>query len=238
MMKRSALHRAVISLCLTLPLLVACGHEHVWKEATCTEPATCEECGETQGEPLGHEWEDATCKTPKTCSVCGATEGEKLGHDWIPATHESPKTCARCGKTSGEPLMYDVPAGLTEGYEFGNFGTYNSPAEENGLGDTMVWFDGSFDTVNTVDLPDVKAGLQIYVATVTDEDGHNWLVELDCNEYEPIDKYTALEGHKLCILGQYQGFSGVYQMPAVMMEKIFDQTTGNMISSAWFVEAH
>ena len=54
-------------------------HEHVWADATCSEPKSCE-CGETEGEALGHTWVDADCDTPKSCFVCGATEGEPLGH--------------------------------------------------------------------------------------------------------------------------------------------------------------
>jgi len=58
--------------------LVACGCEHVWEPATCTEPETCLECGETQGETVAHDWLDATYTAPKTCSVCGLTDGEPL----------------------------------------------------------------------------------------------------------------------------------------------------------------
>lgn len=32
--------------------LTACGHEHVWKEASCTSAKTCETCGETEGSVL------------------------------------------------------------------------------------------------------------------------------------------------------------------------------------------
>ena len=76
---------AILALCCTLTLC-ACGHEHTWVDATCTEPKTCSECGETEGESLGHSWVDATCTEPKTCSICGETEGDPLGHkvgEWI-----------------------------------------------------------------------------------------------------------------------------------------------------------
>ena len=79
-------------------------HEHVWEDATCTEPRICSVCGETEGEPLGHTWEDATCTEPRTCSVCGETEGEPLGHTWEEATCTAPKTCSVCGETEGKPL--------------------------------------------------------------------------------------------------------------------------------------
>lgn len=98
-----------MSLALMVVLsLTACGHEHVWEEATCTEPKTCTECGETEGEPLGHDWKDATCTEPKTCSRCKETEGEPLGHDWKDATCTEPRTCSRCGETDGSPLGHKV----------------------------------------------------------------------------------------------------------------------------------
>lgn len=99
-MKKRLLTLTIIS-CI---LLTGCGHEHTFSEATCTEPKTCTECGETEGEALGHVWIDATCTEPKTCSVCGATEGEPLEHKWLDATYDAPKTCELCGLTEGEPL--------------------------------------------------------------------------------------------------------------------------------------
>ncbi len=86
-------------------MLTGCGHEHTWTEATCTEPKTCSECGETDGEALGHTWEEATCAEPKHCSVCGETEGEALEHTWTEATYQQPATCEVCGATEGEPLQ-------------------------------------------------------------------------------------------------------------------------------------
>ena len=67
----------------------ACGHQ--WQAATCTEPKTCEVCGETEGSALGHSWQDATCTTPRTCSVCNVTEGGTLPHSW------NDGTCSECG---------------------------------------------------------------------------------------------------------------------------------------------
>ena len=86
-------------------------HTHEWSEPTCTEPAKCE-CGETQGEALGHTFADATCTAPKTCSVCDTTEGEALGHTWADATCTAPKTCA-CGATEGEALGHTAGAEAT-----------------------------------------------------------------------------------------------------------------------------
>lgn len=88
-------------------MLGGCGHEHTWSEATCTEPKTCSECGETEGEPLGHTWVEATCAEPKQCSVCGETEGEPLEHTLSEANYQQAATCEICGQTVGEPLPAD-----------------------------------------------------------------------------------------------------------------------------------
>ena len=85
--------------------LTGCGrHTHEWREATCTEPRICAECGETEGKPLGHEWREADCTARRICTRCGETEGEPLGHEWRDASCTEPRTCLRCGETEGEPL--------------------------------------------------------------------------------------------------------------------------------------
>ena len=89
--------------------------DHVWKEATCTEPKTCTVCGITEGDPHGHDWADATCTEPKTCRTCGITEGEPLGHDWVSTSCTEPRTCSVCGETESEAPGHDwVDATCTE----------------------------------------------------------------------------------------------------------------------------
>lgn len=100
-MRKKIMYAASI---LTMVFMFTGCHQHTWEEATCTEPKTCSECGETEGKALGHTWEEATCTEAKTCSVCGKTEGEALGHTWEEATCTEPKTCSVCGKTDGEAL--------------------------------------------------------------------------------------------------------------------------------------
>ena len=95
-----------LALCCLLVLSGCCFHKE-WYAATCTAPKTCVECGETEGEALGHVWVDATCTAPKTCSTCRLTEGEALGHAWVDATTEAPKTCTTCAATEGERIVTD-----------------------------------------------------------------------------------------------------------------------------------
>lgn len=96
----------VILFCVTLR---ACGavvfHEHVWLDATCTEPRTCVKCGETEGEPNGHKWSGGNCITPEVCLICGK-EGNKKDHKWTEATCTEPERCSVCGKENreSEPL--------------------------------------------------------------------------------------------------------------------------------------
>ena len=85
--------------------LSACGCKHeTWKDANCEDPKTCAECGEIEGEALGHAWADADCENPRTCTNCNLTEGETLSHVWADADCENPRTCTNCDLTEGEAL--------------------------------------------------------------------------------------------------------------------------------------
>jgi len=100
----------LLFLVLAAVLLSACGHEHTWQSATCTEAKKCTECGESEGEPLGHSWGNATCTEANICSGCGETKGEPLGHKWEEATCTAAKTCAVCGESEGSALGHEWEA--------------------------------------------------------------------------------------------------------------------------------
>ncbi len=86
---------------------------HKWKEATCTDPKTCELCGKTDGKALGHDFQGETCVKDGVCSRCGEKQKAK-GHQWADATCTAPKTCSICGETTGEPLGHTTNAGVCE----------------------------------------------------------------------------------------------------------------------------
>ena len=96
----------ILMLAFMLILTGCCFHSE-WYAATCTAPKTCVECGETEGEALGHTWTEATCEDAKTCQTCHLTEGKALGHAWQDATTEAPKTCTTCAATEGERIITD-----------------------------------------------------------------------------------------------------------------------------------
>lgn len=103
----------ILVLCMALLTGCFCKHE-TWHDATCETPKTCAECGETEGEALGHVWLAATCETPKTCEQCGLTDGEAKGHAWVDATCETPKTCTNCSLTEGDALGHAWQDATTE----------------------------------------------------------------------------------------------------------------------------
>lgn len=81
--------------------LMASSCSHSWSDATCTQPKTCSNCGQTEGSPIAHRLSPATCEFPAACTVCGTTEGAALGHtvsDWKTST---PSTCAAEGSAEG-----------------------------------------------------------------------------------------------------------------------------------------
>ena len=146
-------------------MLAGCGHEHTWAEATCTEPKTCSECGETEGEALGHTWVEATCTEAKHCSVCGEIEGEPLEHTWIEANYQDPKTCSVCGATEGEPLPADFETyGLTINAEEGGTYDYVTVCSENSSKTTVGH--ATFSDYRIIE-EDAELGLE-------KKDGYEW----------------------------------------------------------------
>lgn len=86
--------------------VLGCVNGHNFAAATCEEPKTCKDCGETEGSPLGHDYSEATCTEASRCTRCLKKNGEALSHNWLPATYDSPKRCDRCGETSGNVKGY------------------------------------------------------------------------------------------------------------------------------------
>lgn len=71
----------LILLALSLLFLSGCSCDHRWTEADCLSPKICAECGEIEGEALGHspgEWSETiditacTIEKEQLCTRCGA----------------------------------------------------------------------------------------------------------------------------------------------------------------------
>lgn len=124
-------------LCLCAAAALTGCHQHEWSEASCLDPSTCGQCGETTGEALGHDWTQATCAQPKTCQRCGETEGTALEHipgQWVEAAAATctsagseESACTLCGEVlsrevkqlehqpSGEWVVTTPAVGIAEG---------------------------------------------------------------------------------------------------------------------------
>lgn len=57
-------------------VVCVCGETIVARAAHTYKDGACTECGYG----CQHDWKDATCTEPKTCQTCGLTEGEAKGH--------------------------------------------------------------------------------------------------------------------------------------------------------------
>ena len=134
-------------------------------------------------------------------------------------------------------LVTSVMSKLTTDHEFGEISRFNSFASENELGGTMIWVDGSYDDISNLDLSaDIGQNMNAYVCTLVDQDNNKWFIQIDLDYYTAVDKYKELCGHSLCVTGEYSGYSQLYEMPAFIVEKIFDKNTGNVIIPTWYNE--
>lgn len=146
-------------------------HVHTWVSATCTEPKTCSECHEVDGEPLGHKGGTATCTAKAICSRCNQAYGEMLPHEWQDATCTIAKKCKNCNLTEGEKLGHK-----------GGTATCKDPAQcdvchqSYGALGAHKWIDATCTTPKTCEVCKTTEGK---------ENGHAWeLVSGTTNQYK------------------------------------------------------
>ncbi|MBE6605754.1 MAG: hypothetical protein E7635_01775 [Ruminococcaceae bacterium] len=164
-MKTKFLTALLISLvCITM--LTSCGHTHTWIDADCTNPLTCSECKETEGEALGHSFTEATCLAPETCNLCGITQGEALEHQLSDATYHSPAICSVCSTQIGDALTpdfeaYGIKADLKVGSTY-DYRTLNGNGSQTTVGKTTV---SSYDIIDSDDIRQAREGYKWHVVT-------------------------------------------------------------------------
>lgn len=206
---------SIIAIIAIVLIYIFTRHTHTFADANCTTAKMCE-CGETEGEPIGHTWLEATCTEPKQCSVCGITEGQPLGHkfsestctedaicltcgaigekakghDFKEADYANPKTCQLCGLTEGEPLP--VEETVTDGVDSTSTDVILGEGEYKGDEIDIKSFDEATQNVLNRAKELYEAGLlskEEYDEVVKDATGLNNLVgELQNSQPGHIDK--------------------------------------------------
>ncbi len=103
-----------------------------------------------------------------------------------------------------------------EGYQEADFERYNSPASENGLGDSRIYIRCILEKTEIL-----KAdGTESILGYVTDAGGNIWLVQLHVIPLASKGQYDYIVGKDILLRGVYSGYSGVKKMPVVVLDEI------------------
>lgn len=98
-----------------------------------------------------------------------------------------------------------------DGYTYGNFDTYNSYAENNGLAGTKIYIKGKVKSVYNY------SGFLCF--SIQSEDNGRWLTYF--KEGGDTDKANnLLDEQEVTCFGEYQGYSDVFQMPTITITSI------------------
>lgn len=146
------------------------------------------------------------------------------GSDSIAESNKS-SASATSNSNAGGSSNAVIPKDFTLGYEKAEFDKYNSPASENGLGDSKIYFYCTLDETEILEADNTTSIL----GYVTDDSGNMWLVHL---HVVPIVSETAFDsyiGKGLVLRGVYGGFSEVKQMPVVTLDEMIVLDTGEDI---------
>lgn len=108
-----------------------------------------------------------------------------------------------------------VPDNLKEidGYSYGTYEKYNSYAEDNGLGGNKIYITGTVKSVFSFD------GFSAF--SVLCDNGDRWLVHISDGKTVLNDKTEMLiDEQKITCFGIYTGYSDVFLIPAMKMNKV------------------
>lgn len=116
------------------------------------------------------------------------------------------------------------------GYKYASFGTYNSYASDNKLGNTPIYLLGTIMSINKVGQSNSHYKLAIMV---NDCDGYQWYMRATClkDNFELLK--SEINGKAAYIYGIYAGYSGVTNRPMMDMKNVF-VVGGNAVSIALY----
>lgn len=103
-----------------------------------------------------------------------------------------------------------------EGYEKATFSKFNSPALENGLGETQIYIKGTLSKTELLKAADSY----VILGFVFDEYNNQWLWKMHAIPFVEETHYDSVIGKELLLRGVYTGFSMKYEIPAVLLDEL------------------
>lgn len=129
-------------------------------------------------------------------------------------------------ENSTKPSQFNIPDNFFLGYEKAEFDKFNSPAKENGLGESRIYF---YCTLNKTEILVTDASTAI-LGYVTDDYNNEWLIHLHFLPAVSETYFDSYMGKSLVLKGVYTGFSGVKNLPCVTLDEMIVLETGEKVS--------
>lgn len=120
-------------------------------------------------------------------------------------------------------ISKDTLSQFISDYEKAEFDRYNSPASENGLGNSKIYIYCTLDRTEIFE----NDGITAILGYVTDDSNNKWMIEM---HFIPAVSKTAFDGYigkELVLRGVYTGFSEVKQMPVIILDELLVLDTGD-----------
>lgn len=165
------------------------------------------------------------CMVSASLTACGGEAKEAESSSSAPVSVvETTSIPTPTPTAEPEKTIDDVPDEYFENYEEAEFDKYNSYASENGLKDTPIWIEGTYEGTEQLE----GDNYSLLYAVVTDSDGNQWAVDIDTIYFEDAaesDIYKSLnvfKGKHAVVFGVYEGFSDTLEKPIFKLCKIYD----------------
>lgn len=115
---------------------------------------------------------------------------------------------------------------FTKGFELAEFSKYNSPASENGLGNTPIYMNCIIDNTEVIAAGEQK----MILGYLIDSAGCKWMCMLNTTTLDGESNFKSIIGKDIVLCGIYSGYSSAKQMPVIELNKLYVKNTGEIIT--------
>ena len=143
-----------------------------------------------------------------------------LGVDWNNANN----TVILNTSSEKPPVSGNEYAEFVKGYEKAVFSKFNSPASENGLGGTKIYFECTLNDIEFINSGDIHP----MIGYVTDTTGNNWVIIMHTVPLVNGDYFDSIIGKKILLRAEYGGYSSVAHMPSASLDALINLETGEL----------